>query len=80
MSELTINFPNDELREAFLTWLSDAGGEQNFFLLVEQEDLLSDPADFLRFDYSKCFLSWGYKPEVDGNPTIRVHIERERGL
>lgn len=35
MSELKIIFPTDEARCLFATWLSDGGGEQDYFLSLE---------------------------------------------
>lgn len=37
MSELKIIFPDERTRELFATWLSDGGGEQQYFGVLEME-------------------------------------------
>lgn len=68
MAKLIIEFPNEELREWFLGYWSDGGGE---YQAMEAREIYSDKND-IDFDYSKAFPAWGYNPEVDGDPKIIV--------
>jgi len=70
MSELKIDFEDDEKLDRFVSWLSDAGGEQYFFSFLECHDL---PCPI--FDYKKVFPAWGYNPEKDGTPTLTLRYE-----
>lgn len=38
MSELKIIFPDEQTRELFATWMSDGGGEQQYFEVLRNED------------------------------------------
>ena len=62
--KVIIEFPNDESAQRFLGWLSDGGGEYNFF--ESEEYHCEDGKPIKRFDYKKAFPAWGYDPKKDG--------------
>lgn len=63
---VTINFPTEDHRDHFLSWLSDGGGEQQYFESSEWHD--EEP--ITRLDYAKAFAAWGYDEERDGQPVV----------
>ena len=71
---LKIEFPSKSIRDRFLSWMSDGGGEYNFFEYCD--DHLEDTESVGSIDYSYAFPAWGYKPEVDGEPRIIVRLNK----
>lgn len=63
---VTITFPSEEQRDSFLAWLSDGGGEQQFF----DSSKWHDAEPITRMDYSKAFPAWGYDNKRDGQPVV----------
>jgi len=63
---LTIIFPAEESRNSFLSWLSDGGGEQQFF----EASKTHDKEPITEMDYTKAFVAWGYNEETDGQPVV----------
>lgn len=64
--KVVIEFPDAMARERFLGWLSDGGGEYNFF---EYEDCHAgeDGTPSIKgMGYDKAFPAWGYDPMKDG--------------
>ncbi len=74
MKKVTMTFPNNATRDTFMSWLSDAGGEQDFMQLSNMHD--TEPIN--NFDYSKAFVAWGYDPKKHGAPVIECkHINED---
>ena len=65
--KLIIEFPTEQHREKFMGWLSDGGGED---IYIEEVD-----PSIVKFDYSKAYPTWGYKPATDGDPLISLKEE-----
>lgn len=53
-STLTISFPDDEILEAFMSWL-DNQGEQDYFQYVGDADVPS--VGYFRYDYKKQHIT-----------------------
>jgi hypothetical protein len=66
--KVTITFPSTETRDSFMVWLSDGGGEQQFF----DASALDDESPIEAFNYEHAFKSWGYDPEKHGEPVIHA--------
>ena len=72
MSEITIEFPNDEIRDLFTGWFSDGGGESSFYASAEMEGAE------IGVDYGRAFVERGYDPAKHGDPTIKVfYVEND---
>lgn len=71
MCKVIFEFPSDETRDSFLGWMSDGGGESNFMDISESDD----DSPVVRFNYSKAFPAWGYDPETDGDPVVKLETE-----
>lgn len=55
MSTLTIKFPDNKSLEAFLVYLSDSGGESQFFDCEERVSKGEGREGIDAFDYSKVY-------------------------
>ena len=64
MSKLIIKFPDDKARDAFMSTLSDGGGEDGIYECMSMHGLIP------RFDYSKAF-----RPDDGEDPVINVTID-----
>lgn len=71
-TQCIIQFPSEEIRDAFLGWFSDGGGESQAYDSLQMHRDVN-----VIFDYSRCFPAWGYDKEKHGVPTIDITICEE---
>lgn len=67
--DVIMRFPSLAHRDTFLAWLSDGGGEQDYFFSTETHDDLP----ITSLDYTSAFPAWGW----DGTepPIVVAHID-----
>jgi hypothetical protein len=70
-SKVIIEFPSLAARERFLGWLSDGGGEYDFFE-SEETHAPSEDVEIKRMDYSRAFPAWGYNLVEHGPDKVVV--------
>jgi len=64
MSKLIFEFPNDKIRDKFLSQFCDGGIENDAYDAMAMQNIACS------FDYKKAFPAWGWNGK--GDPTIIV--------
>lgn len=80
-SKLIIEFPTLNARERFLGWLSDGGGEYQFFQ-SEEIHAPTKAVEINSMDYKRAFPAWGYDPIKHGKTKVVVakHVDESEDL
>jgi len=71
LEQVTLVFPNKQLRAGFIDWFCNSG-EQAFFQDAEEQGLPG-----FRILYNRVYPSWGYNSNKHGEPVIEIEVDDE---